>query len=63
MFAAAQTSEHDDITCDGSLVAWAEQRGNEDAVKPLTETREVEKRTDKLLSEMAEQKINRQAAE
>ena len=34
-----------------------------DAVKLLNETLEEEKRTDRLLSELAEQRINRQAAE
>lgn len=63
LIASAQAVEHYEITRYGTLIAWAEQLGMKDAVKLLKETLEEEKRTDKLLSEMAQSRVNRQAAE
>lgn len=63
LIGSAQAVEHYEITRYGTLIAWAEQLGMKDAVKLLSETLEEEKRTDRLLSELAEQRINRQAAE
>lgn len=63
LIGSAQAVEHYEITRYGTLIAWAEQLGMKDAVKLLNETLEEEKRTDRLLSELAEQRINRQAAE
>jgi ferritin-like metal-binding protein YciE len=62
MIAAAQAVEHYEITRYGTLVAWAKQLGHEDAAKLLQETLEEEKKTDQLLSKLAEQTLNRQAA-
>lgn len=63
LIGSAQAVEHYEITRYGTLIAWAEQLGMKDAVKLLRETLEEEKKTDKLLSEMAESRVNKQAAE
>lgn len=63
LIGSAQAVEHYEITRYGTLVAWAQQLGMKEAVKLLSETLEEEKRTDRLLTEMAQQRINRQAAE
>lgn len=63
LIGAAQAIEHYEITRYGTLIAWAEQLGMKDAAKLLRETLEEEKRTDQLLTELAETRINKQAAE
>ena len=63
LIGSAQAVEHYEITRYGTLVAWAQQLGMKEAVKLLSEPLEEEKRTDRLLTEMAQQRINRQAAE
>ena len=62
MIASAQAVEHYEITRYGTLVTWAKQLGHNDAVKHLQETLEEEKKTDGLLTKMAEQKVNKKAA-
>ena len=62
MLAAAQSVEHYEISRYGTLIAWAEELGMRDAVKLLTETLQEEKKADKLLSQLAEGKLNRKAA-
>ena len=61
MLAAAQTVEHYEISRYGTLIAWALQLGMNDAAKLLQQTLEEEKRTDLLLTKIAEQSINRKA--
>lgn len=63
MIADAQSVEHYEISRYGTLVAWAQQLGNDKAAELLTETLEEEKRTDRLLTELAESMVNEQASE
>jgi ferritin-like metal-binding protein YciE len=62
MLAAAQSVEHYEISRYGTLVAWAEELGMRDAVSLLSETLQEEKNADRLLSQLAEGKLNREAA-
>ncbi len=61
LIASAQTIEHYEISRYGTLRTWAEQLGMEDAVKLLDQTLEEEKKTDQLLTEMAESMANQEA--
>jgi ferritin-like metal-binding protein YciE len=62
MLAAAQSVEHYEISRYGTLIAWAEELGMRDAARLLKETLQEEKNADKLLSQLAEGKLNRKAA-
>jgi ferritin-like metal-binding protein YciE len=62
MLAAAQTVEHYEIARYGTLIAWANQLGMREASKLLGETLEEEKKTDQLLTRLAESNINQKAA-
>jgi ferritin-like metal-binding protein YciE len=62
LLAAAQSVEHYEISRYGTLKAWATQLGMKDAVKLLDETLQEEKKTDALLTELAEAAVNRKAA-
>ncbi|MBH0238958.1 YciE/YciF ferroxidase family protein [Methylobrevis albus] len=62
LVAAAQAVEHYEIARYGTLIAWAGQLGMKDAVALLKQTLEEEKKTDKLLSGLAAQGVNRKAA-
>ncbi|MBX9738430.1 MAG: ferritin-like domain-containing protein [Beijerinckiaceae bacterium] len=62
MLAAAQTVEHYEISRYGTMIAWAQQLGMKDAVKLLQQTLDEEKKTDKLLSELAVANVNKTAA-
>ena len=61
LLAAAQAVEHYEIARYGTLIAWAEELGLEDAVSLLEETLEEEKATDEALTEIAKRAINQQA--
>lgn len=61
LLAAAQAVEHYEIARYGTLVAWAEKLGLEDAVQLLQETLDEEKATDEALTELAESAINDEA--
>jgi ferritin-like metal-binding protein YciE len=61
MLAAAQAVEHYEIARYGTLAAWAEKLGMEDAAKLLETTLEEEKKTDMKLSELALSEINIEA--
>ena len=63
LIGSAQAVEHYEITRYGTLIAWAEQLGMNDAAKLLRETLEEEKRTDQKLTELAQARVNKQAAE
>ncbi len=63
ILAAAQSVEHYEISRYGTLIAWAQQLGMKNAVKLLQQTLEEEKKTDKLLSELALRSVNQSAAE
>jgi ferritin-like metal-binding protein YciE len=62
ILAAAQAVEHYEISRYGTLKTWATQLGMNDAVKLLDQTLQEEKKTDALLSKLAEQAVNRKAA-
>ena len=62
LLAAAQAVEHYEITRYGTLRSWAEQLGRKDAARLLEETLQEEKKTDKLLTELAESTLNQRAA-
>jgi ferritin-like metal-binding protein YciE len=61
LLAAAQAVEHYEISRYGTLIAWAEQLGLDDAVALLQETLEEEEATDEALTEIAKTAINQQA--
>jgi ferritin-like metal-binding protein YciE len=59
---SAQAVEHYEISRYGTLIALARQLGYHQVVAPLQATLEEEKATDRKLTELAETRINRQAA-
>lgn len=61
LLAAAQAVECYEISRYGTLVAWAEELGLEDAVELLDLTLEEEETTDEILTEIAKTAINQQA--
>lgn len=63
LIAAAQAVEHYEWTRYGTLIAWACELGRNDIAAVLKKTMEEEKATDKKLTELAESRINLQAAE
>jgi len=60
---ASQKIEHYEIASYGSLVALAKKMGHDEAAKLLEETLEEEKKTDALLSQIAEEHVNESASE
>jgi ferritin-like metal-binding protein YciE len=62
MLSAAQAVEHYEITRYGTLVAFARRLGREECAKLLEETLAEEKETDRKLTALAENQINRKAA-
>jgi ferritin-like metal-binding protein YciE len=63
LLAAGQAAEHYEIARYGTLVAWAELLGLEDAVELLNETLAEEKKADELLTSIAENGVNEAAFE
>ncbi len=63
ILAAAQAAEHYEIARYGTLRAWAELLGHEDAVELLGETLEEEKHANKLLTQIADGGVNESATE
>ena len=61
VLASAQAVEHYEISRYGTLRTWAQQLGMNDAAKLLEETLNEEKKTDELLTQLAEQMVNEQA--
>ena len=61
LLAAAQAVEHYEISRYGTLIAWAEELGLEDAVSLLQETLEEEKTTDETLTDIANSAVSQQA--
>jgi ferritin-like metal-binding protein YciE len=61
LLAAAQAVEHYEISRYGTLIAWAEELGLEDAVSLLEDTLEEEEATDQALTEIAKTAINQEA--
>jgi ferritin-like metal-binding protein YciE len=63
LLATAQAVEHYEIARYGALKTWAGQLGLQDAVALLDETLQEEKKTDELLTQLAESSVNQQASE
>ena len=63
LIAAAQAVEHYEITRYGTLIAWATELGRSDCAALLKQNLAEEKATDKKLTDMAQSRINLQAAE
>jgi len=61
LLAAAQAVEHYEISRYGTLIAWAEELGLDDAVPLLQQTLDEEEATDDALTEIAKTAINQQA--
>jgi ferritin-like metal-binding protein YciE len=61
LLAAAQAVEHYEISRYGTLKAWAQKLGLNDAVKLLDQTLVEEKKTDETLSKIAVSAVNTQA--
>lgn len=61
IIAAAQKVEHYEIATYGTLSAWAEQLGHEDAAKLLRQTEEEESAADEKLTSVAESIANQRA--
>ena len=61
LLAAAQAVEHYEISRYGTLIAWAEELGLEDAIPLLQDTLEEEKATDETLTDIAKTAINQRA--
>jgi ferritin-like metal-binding protein YciE len=62
ILAAAQAVEHYEITRYGSLKTWAGELGMTDAVRLLDQNLQEEKKTDELLTRLAEARVNTKAA-
>jgi ferritin-like metal-binding protein YciE len=62
MIADAQAVEHYEIARYGTMIAWANQLGLNDAARLLQQTLDQEYNADMLLTELAEGALNRQAA-
>jgi ferritin-like metal-binding protein YciE len=60
---AAQAVEHYEITRYGTLIAWAKQLGRDDCASTLLETLDEEKAADEKLTDIAERRVNEEAAE
>ena len=54
--------EHYEIARYGTLIAWARELGRDDCAGVLEQTLEEEKAADLKLTEIAEARLNRQAA-
>ena len=61
--AAAQAVEHYEIARYGTLVAWARELGRDDCASVLEQTLAEEKQADLMLTEVAEARLNRLAAQ
>src|SRR5687767_8810277 len=63
LIAAAQKVEHYEMAAYGTLVAWAEGMGHNDAAMLLQETLDEEKAADEKLTALGEGGINQEAAD
>jgi ferritin-like metal-binding protein YciE len=61
LVSSAQAVEHYEITRYGTLKTWAAQLGLDEAVPLLEQTLAEEKKTDELLTQIAEQSANQRA--
>ena len=63
LIAAGQRAEHYEMAAYGTLIAWAQAMGHEEAADLLQETLNEEKAADEKLSALAEGGINQDAAD
>lgn len=63
LLSSAQAVEHYEITRYGTLKAWAEKLGMQDAATLLDQSLTEEKQTDALLSQIAESAVNAEAVQ
>jgi ferritin-like metal-binding protein YciE len=63
LIASQQAVEHYEITRYGTLKSWAEELGLQQAVPLLAQTLEEERRTDQILTKLAEERVNVEAAD
>jgi ferritin-like metal-binding protein YciE len=63
LIAAAQAVEHYEITRYGALVSWAKQLGRSDCANVLHRNLEEERAADQKLTQIAESKVNLEAAQ
>jgi ferritin-like metal-binding protein YciE len=63
LIAGGQRAEHYEMAAYGTLIAWARAMGHTEAANLLRETLEEEKAADQKLSSLAEDGINREAAD
>jgi ferritin-like metal-binding protein YciE len=61
LLAAAQAVEHYEIARYGTLKTWAAELGLNQAVKLLEQTLSEEKKTDQILTQLAESEVNQHA--
>jgi ferritin-like metal-binding protein YciE len=62
ILAAAQAVEHYEIVRYGTLKTFAEELGMQDAAKLFDQNLQEEKKTDQLLTQLAEARVNKKAA-
>ena len=62
LVAAAQAVEHYEIARYGTLIAWANELGRPDCAAVLGETLKEEKAADRKLTDVAERRVNAEAA-
>jgi ferritin-like metal-binding protein YciE len=62
LLAAAQAVEHYEISRYGTLKSWATKMDLKQAIKLLDQTLAEEKKTDELLTKVAESEVNYEAA-
>ena len=62
LLAAGQAVEHYEMSRYGTLKAWATQLGMQDAAALLDQTLQEERKTDALLSKLAQARVNLKAA-
>lgn len=63
IIAGGQRAEHYEMAAYGTLIAWARTLGHDEVVTLLEETLKEEKAADRKLNELAEGRINAEAAE
>jgi ferritin-like metal-binding protein YciE len=62
LLAGAQAVEHYEMSRYGTLKNWAQKLGLKEAVSLLDQTLQEEKKTDALLSKLAQSEVNAKAA-
>jgi len=63
LIASAQRVEHYEMAAYGTLVAWAQAMGHNEAAELLEQTLEEEKAADEKLTSIADDSVNREAAD